>query len=333
MLRQWDCPQCEMENFTTRYQCLRCNAPRPRNGDEAGDRGCNYGSPNSYRGDASECDDESRCESDEKADRCERTRSGDELDSNGDEKEAQSRVLGLMAHSGSSTGDQNTDEYENRVGAGQPWEASPRRQQPPIAEQKCDAMDATEVTGLSRSLAVFGLSPTVSERDLRDVFERCGEITKIYLNVDAKTQISKGSAFIEFVNGEDAAKAKEATAGMKIDHRPIRVTLLTVAEVGEEVPDWVVNEQILIAHFAIELTEKLVTHRKQFKLETVQTRLVFVTKWYLELTEKMRKIEEFKGMFVDGWWSSVEHWCGYLRRRMKKLIDVHPCTVCKVRWL
>ena len=347
----WDCPKCEVDNFSTHYQCPRCSEPRPRNGDQTGDRGCSYGSPNSYRGDASECDDESRCESDEKAGRCERTRSGDKLDStDSDVKEhkigcimemqmwARDEVVAALAKSEWNTEqatnwliarDSNDDEKDTQL-----REAPQRRQQPPFVEQKCGALDATEETDLSRHLAVFGLSQTTTERDVREAFESFGQITKICLIVDAKTQISKGFAFIDFVNGEDAAKAKEATTGMKIDHRPIRVLIQrAVAEVGEEVPELVFNEQNRIAYFAIKLTELLVTHKKQFKQETVQTRLVWVTQWYLELTEKMSKIEEFKGMFADGWWSSVEQWSGYLRRRMKKLIDVHPCAVCKVHLL
>eukprot|EP01084_Bolivina_argentea_P069856 127040_1 len=74
-----------------------------------------------------------------------------------------------------------------------------------------------------RVLGCFGLSQRTAERDLRNVFERYGEVEKVMLIIDRKTQISKGYAFIYFAQPMDASKAKEACTGIELDGRPIRV--------------------------------------------------------------------------------------------------------------
>lgn len=75
----------------------------------------------------------------------------------------------------------------------------------------------------SRVLGCFGLSQRTGERELRDLFERYGNVEKVMLIIDRKTQISKGYAFTYFERAEGAARAKEACTGIELDGRPIRV--------------------------------------------------------------------------------------------------------------
>ena len=76
---------------------------------------------------------------------------------------------------------------------------------------------------MSRVLGCFGLSQRTTEHDLRDTFERFGNIEKVMLIIDRKTGISKGYAFIYFETVNEAAAAKRDCAGMELDGRLIRI--------------------------------------------------------------------------------------------------------------
>jgi len=74
----------------------------------------------------------------------------------------------------------------------------------------------------SNCLGVFGLSAHTTENDLRDEFSRHGEVQKVDLIIDKKTQRSRCFGFIYFASIEDATRAKEACNGMKLHGRNIR---------------------------------------------------------------------------------------------------------------
>ena len=65
------------------------------------------------------------------------------------------------------------------------------------------------------TLRVTNLSEDVQERDLYDLFERFGRISRIYVGTDPETKLCKGYAFVSF---EDRREAEKAMA--KIDGLP-----------------------------------------------------------------------------------------------------------------
>lgn len=59
------------------------------------------------------------------------------------------------------------------------------------------------------------MSEFAEEQDLRDMFERFGRVTRVFLAKDRDTQRAKGFAFISFQERTDAAKACEKMDGCK----------------------------------------------------------------------------------------------------------------------
>jgi translation initiation factor 3 subunit G len=54
------------------------------------------------------------------------------------------------------------------------------------------------------------------EQELRDLFERFGRVTRVFLARDRDTQRAKGFAFISFADRSDAARACEKMDGCKL---------------------------------------------------------------------------------------------------------------------
>lgn len=59
------------------------------------------------------------------------------------------------------------------------------------------------------------VSEFAEENDLREIFERFGRVTRVFLAKDRDTQKAKGFAFISFQERTDAAKACEKIDGCK----------------------------------------------------------------------------------------------------------------------
>lgn len=59
------------------------------------------------------------------------------------------------------------------------------------------------------------VSEFAEEQDLRDMFERFGRVTRVFLAKDRDTGRAKGFAFISFQERSDAAKACEKMDGCK----------------------------------------------------------------------------------------------------------------------
>lgn len=62
------------------------------------------------------------------------------------------------------------------------------------------------------------MSELAEEQDLRDMFERFGRVTRVFLAKDRETQRAKGFAFISFQERTDAALACEKMDGCKLKH-------------------------------------------------------------------------------------------------------------------
>jgi translation initiation factor 3 subunit G len=68
------------------------------------------------------------------------------------------------------------------------------------------------------TIRVTNISENTTEADLQDLFQRFGRISRVYLAKDKETLISRGFAFVSFVNKDDAARAMEALQGFGYDH-------------------------------------------------------------------------------------------------------------------
>jgi translation initiation factor 3 subunit G len=68
------------------------------------------------------------------------------------------------------------------------------------------------------TIRVTNISENTTESDLQDLFKPFGRISRVYLAKDKETLVSRGFAFVSFVNKEDAAQAMDALQGFGYDH-------------------------------------------------------------------------------------------------------------------
>ncbi|EEQ31743.1 translation initiation factor eIF3 subunit g [Microsporum canis] len=73
------------------------------------------------------------------------------------------------------------------------------------------------------TLRVTNVSELAEEQELRDMFERFGRVTRVFLAKDRETNMAKGFAFISFVDRSDAARACEKMDGFGYRHLILRV--------------------------------------------------------------------------------------------------------------
>ncbi|HVC00501.1 MAG TPA: RNA-binding protein [Candidatus Dormibacteraeota bacterium] len=74
-----------------------------------------------------------------------------------------------------------------------------------------------------KNLFVGNLSFNTTENELRSLFEPMGQITRIHIATDRETGRSRGFAFVEMSNDEEAARAITALDGKDFDGRNIKV--------------------------------------------------------------------------------------------------------------
>eukprot|EP00088_Acartia_fossae_P001369 TRINITY_DN1052_c0_g1_i1.p1 TRINITY_DN1052_c0_g1~~TRINITY_DN1052_c0_g1_i1.p1 ORF type:complete len:826 (-),score=249.95 TRINITY_DN1052_c0_g1_i1:517-2994(-) len=99
--------------------------------------------------------------------------------------------------------------YEKKDGGSQPaggGGGSGGKENAKWKEQEAGVAD-TETVGESGRIFVRNLSYTVTEDDLREMFEKFGPLTEVNLPIDKMTRRSKGFAFITFVMPEHAVQA------------------------------------------------------------------------------------------------------------------------------
>lgn len=73
------------------------------------------------------------------------------------------------------------------------------------------------------TLRVTNVSEFAEENDLRDIFERFGRVTRVFLAKDRETGRAKGFAFISFADRSDAATACDKLDGYGYGHLILRV--------------------------------------------------------------------------------------------------------------
>ncbi|XXG98104.1 hypothetical protein Hte_004423 [Hypoxylon texense] len=73
------------------------------------------------------------------------------------------------------------------------------------------------------TLRVTNVSEMAEEGELRDMFERFGRVTRVFLAKDRDTGLAKGFAFISFADRNDAVKACNKMDGYGFKHLILRV--------------------------------------------------------------------------------------------------------------
>ncbi|HVB35327.1 MAG TPA: RNA-binding protein [Patescibacteria group bacterium] len=74
-----------------------------------------------------------------------------------------------------------------------------------------------------KNMFVGNLSFHTTEIELRSLFEPFGQITRIHIATDRETGRSRGFAFVEMSNDEEATRAMSALDGKDFDGRAIKV--------------------------------------------------------------------------------------------------------------
>lgn len=76
---------------------------------------------------------------------------------------------------------------------------------------------------MEKKLYVGNLSYTVREEELRELFEQAGKVESVKIITDSLTGRSKGFAFVEMMEEEEAEKAKEMYHGYTFKERKMVV--------------------------------------------------------------------------------------------------------------
>ncbi|OAQ95821.1 hypothetical protein LLEC1_05081 [Akanthomyces lecanii] len=80
------------------------------------------------------------------------------------------------------------------------------------------------------TLRVTNVSEMAEEGELRDMFERFGRVTRVFLAKDRDTGMAKGFAFISFADRGDAVKACNKMDGFGFKHLILRVEFAKKAQ-------------------------------------------------------------------------------------------------------
>ena len=70
----------------------------------------------------------------------------------------------------------------------------------------------------STTLRITNLSEETQEIDIRDIFSRYGNLSRVYLALDRQTHRSRGFAFVSFYSKEDAQNAMDNLQGIALNH-------------------------------------------------------------------------------------------------------------------
>jgi len=82
------------------------------------------------------------------------------------------------------------------------------------------------------NIYVGNLSYKVSDKELREVFEEFGDVASAKVIKDRETGRSKGFAFVEMENDDDAQTAIEELDGAEINGRAVKVNKARPKEAG-----------------------------------------------------------------------------------------------------
>jgi RNA recognition motif-containing protein len=85
---------------------------------------------------------------------------------------------------------------------------------------------------MSINIYVGNLPYTMQEEDLRETFERYGEVSSAKIVIDRETNRSKGFGFVEMPNQGEGEAAIKALDGQALNGRPLRVNPAKPREAG-----------------------------------------------------------------------------------------------------
>jgi cold-inducible RNA-binding protein len=74
-----------------------------------------------------------------------------------------------------------------------------------------------------KNLFVGNMSFQTTEADLRALFEPFGQVSRVHIGKDRETGRSRGFAFVEMTNDDEAAKAMAALNGKEFGGRALKV--------------------------------------------------------------------------------------------------------------
>jgi RNA recognition motif-containing protein len=74
------------------------------------------------------------------------------------------------------------------------------------------------------SILVGNLSPTMTETELRSIFEQYGSVQRFTLMTNLKTDLPRGFAFLQMKSDAEAMRAIAEADGREIDGRRITVS-------------------------------------------------------------------------------------------------------------
>ena len=87
-----------------------------------------------------------------------------------------------------------------------------------------------------KNLFVGNLSFQTTESDLRTLFAPLGQITRIHMAMDRETGRSRGFAFVEMANDDEATRAMTALDGKELGGRNIKVNEARPKTTGRPAP-------------------------------------------------------------------------------------------------
>ena len=87
---------------------------------------------------------------------------------------------------------------------------------------------------MAKRMYVGNINYSTTEEKLREVFGAYGEISAVNLIIDKISGRSKGFAFVEMANEEEANTAQAALDGQEVDGRKIKVNEAREAGQGGE---------------------------------------------------------------------------------------------------
>jgi RNA recognition motif-containing protein len=79
------------------------------------------------------------------------------------------------------------------------------------------------VLSMAKKLHVGNLKFDMTDQELEEAFAKFGAIASVTIEKDRVSRRSKGFGFVEFVNDEDADKARDEMNGKKLKDRTIRI--------------------------------------------------------------------------------------------------------------
>lgn len=87
-----------------------------------------------------------------------------------------------------------------------------------------------------KNLFVGNMSFQTTESDLRELFAPFGQIARVHIATDRETGRSRGFAFVEMTNDEEAAKAIAGLDGKEVGGRNLKVNEARPKEAGSGGP-------------------------------------------------------------------------------------------------